>query len=90
MPKALARRATAWPIRPMPMIPSRLPFTRRPFIQVGVQPVKSPAWTTLAPSTIRRETAMIRAMVRSAVSSVSTPGVLVTAMPRSVAAATSM
>ena len=38
MPKALARRATAWPIRPMPMIPSRLPEIRRPIIQVGVQP----------------------------------------------------
>ena len=74
----------------MPMIPSRLPVTRRPSIAVGAQPVNSPAWTRLEPSTTRRSVAIIRVMVRSAVSSVSTPGVLVTAMPAALAAATSI
>ncbi len=77
-------------MRPMPTIPSRLPDSLRPSIQVGVQPWKPPAWVMLAPSTMRREAAMIRPMVRSAVSSVSTPGVLVTMIPRALAAATSM
>jgi hypothetical protein len=39
---------------------------------------------------MRRGTARISAMVMSAVSSVSTPGVLVTVMPRASAVATSM
>ena len=39
MPKARARRATAVPIRPMPMMPSRLPQMRWPSIQVGDQPL---------------------------------------------------
>src|SRR5660397_201420 len=30
MSKPAARRATAWPIRPMPTIPSDLPYTSRP------------------------------------------------------------
>ena len=38
-----ARRATAWPMRPMPMMPSRLPQMRWPSIQVGDQPVPVPA-----------------------------------------------
>ena len=62
---------------------------RRPSIQVGDQP-GSRRDTTAAPSTIRRVEAMIRPMVRSAVSSVRTPGVLVTMMPRWLAVATSM
>ena len=89
--RRLARRATAWPMRPMPMMPSRLPQMRWPSIQVGVQPVQSlsPVSTT-APSASRRGTARISAMVMSAVSSVSTPGVLVTVMPRCSAVATSI
>ena len=77
-------------MRPMPMMPSRLPHRRRPSIQVGDQPWKPPACTTAAPSTMRRVLAMIRLMVRSAVSSVRTPGVLVTMKPRWLAVATSM
>jgi hypothetical protein len=71
-------------MRPMPMMPSRLPQMRWPSIQVGDQPAQPlPARADDArPSTMRRGTAMISAMVMSAVSSVSTPGVLVTVMPR--------
>ena len=47
----------------MPIMPRRLPEILRPIIQVGAQPVKSPAWATLAPSTIRRDTAIIKARV---------------------------
>ncbi len=75
----------------MPMMPSRLPQMRWPSIQVGDQPAHVlSAPITLAPSMMRRETAMISAMVKSAVSSVSTPGVLVTVMPRESAVSTSM
>ena len=79
------------PIRPMPMMPSRLPQMRWPSIQVGDQPAHflSPD-STFAPSASRRGTARISAMVMSAVSSVSTLGVLVTVMPLFTAAATSM
>ncbi len=79
-----ARRATAWPIRPMPMMPSRLPQMRLPSIQVGDQPAQGLSLRSArpAPSARRRGTARISAMVMSAVSSVSTPGVLVTVMPR--------
>ena len=45
----------AWPMRPMPMMPSRLPHSLRPIIQVGVQPVNRPSATTWAPSTTRRD-----------------------------------
>jgi hypothetical protein len=44
----------------------------------------------LAPSISRLATAMISAMVMSAVSSVKTPGVLVTVMPRATAVSTSI
>src|SRR5687767_15673993 len=75
----------------MPMMPSRLPPMRWPSIHVGDQPghLRSPVRTD-APSASRRGTARINAMVMSAVSSVNTPGVLVTVMPRSTALATSM
>ena len=75
----------------MPMMPSRLPQMRWPSIQVGDQPLHglSPQMTA-APSVSRRGTARISAMVMSAVSSVSTPGVLVTVMPRLNAVATSI
>ena len=78
-----ARRATAWPIRPMPMMPRRLPPMRWPSIQVGDQPGQFlPSVRIEAPSISRRGTARISAMVMSAVSSVKTFGVLVTVMPR--------
>ncbi len=77
-------------MRPMPTIPRRLPVMRRPSIQVGAQPDQLPSLMALAPSTTRRATARISAMVMSAVSSVNTPGVLVTVMERRNAEATSM
>ena len=49
---------------------------------VGLQPFQSPLRTRRSPSARRRGTASIRAMAMSAVSSVRTPGVLVTVMPR--------
>ena len=49
---------------------------------VGDQPFQSPARATLSPSAIRRGTASISASATSAVSSVRTPGVLVTVIPR--------
>ena len=75
----------------MPTMPSRLPQMRRPSIQVGDQPAHLPSpCSTLAPSVSRRGTASISAIVMSAVSSVSTFGVLVTVMPFLAAAATSI
>ena len=90
MPKARARLASAWPMRPMPMIPSRLPVIRRPSIQVGVQPAHCPFGMTCEPSTSRRAVERMSAIVMSAVSSVITPGVLVTVMPRLSALVTSI
>src|SRR5580700_7253930 len=81
-PKPRARRASAWPIRPIPTMPMRLPSRRAPSIAVGLQPVHLPARTTRSPSPIRRAVARTNAIDMSAVSSVSTPGVLVTVMPR--------
>ena len=74
----------------MPTMPSFFPVMRRPSIQVGDQPAQSPSVALAAPSTMRRETATIRPMVMSAVSSVRTPGVLVTVIPRRSAEVTSI
>ena len=91
MPKPpVARRATARPMRPIPTMPSVIPVTEAPSICVGPQPCHAPARTRRSPSPMRRATARIRAIVRSAVASVSTPGVLVTTMPASRAASRSM
>ena len=90
MPNARARRASAWPMRPMPTMPRRLPVMRRPSIQVGDQPVHRPSGMTREPSTSRRAVERISAIVMSAVSSVRTPGVLVTVMPRRSALVTSI
>jgi hypothetical protein len=67
-------------------MPSALPFTRRPSIVVGPQPPHVPERTSRSPSDRRRGTARISAIAMSAASSVSTPGVLVTMMPRALAA----
>jgi hypothetical protein len=64
---------------------------RRPSIQVGDQPcqtLSSPI--TLAPSMQAARHSQDEPMVMSAVSSVSTPGVLVTVMPLAVAVSTSI
>ncbi len=63
---------------------------RCPSMLVGPQPCHSPVRIRRSPSASRRDTARISAMVMSAVSSVSTPGVLVTRMPRSRAVARSI
>ena len=60
----------------------RLPSSRPPSIAVGLQPVHLPARTMRSPAPMRRAVASTSAIVMSAVSSVSTPGVLVTVMPR--------
>ena len=85
MPKPSPRRATASPISPGPTIPSVAPWTSWPSQPAGSHVHHSPLRTEPADSTIRRETARIRAKARSAVVSVRTPGVLPTAIPRSVA-----
>src|SRR6266404_540277 len=66
----------------MPMMPRRLPQMRWPSIEVGLHPAHVPLRIRRSPSVRRRGTARMRAMVMSAVSSVSTPGVLVTVMLR--------
>ena len=81
---------SAWPMRPMPTMPRRFPVIRCPSMKVGDQPVQLSSGIMRAPSGRRRATTMMSAMVMSAVSSVSTPGVLVTVMPRESAACTSM
>ena len=63
---------------------------RRPSIQVGDQPPQALSCTARMPSARRRGTASISAIVMSAVSSVRTPGVFVTVMPRATAVSTSM
>jgi hypothetical protein len=63
---------------------------RRPSIQVGDQPAQPPSGMIRAPSARRRAVDRISAIVMSAVSSVSTPGVLVTIMPRRKAEVTSI
>ena len=77
-------------MRPMPTMPRRLPQMRWPSMAVGAQPSHSPVRTSRSPSVRRRAVARMRALLMSAVSSVCTPGVLVTVMPRSRAAATSI
>src|SRR5216683_2037545 len=89
IPKATARRPTAWPTRPAPRRPSVRPRNSRPSNSSGRQPVHVPPLMSSAPSTTRRAQARIRAHVRSAVASVSTSGVCVTFTPRISAATTS-
>ena len=62
--------------------PAACPPTRPPRSAVGAQPAQSPACITASPSGMRRITARISAIVMSAVSSVITPGVFDTRMPR--------
>ena len=81
MPKARARLATAWPMRPMPRMPSRRPVTSWP---MGVSSVVSPqrfSRTMRSPQEAPRAEPRMSSKEMSAVALVSTPGVLVTAMP---------
>jgi hypothetical protein len=90
MSKPRARRAVTWPTRPMPTIPSRLPVTCTPSMKLGLQVFQPPERTRRSPSLARRAAPSSSSMVISAVASASTSGVLVTAMPRALAAARSM
>ena len=90
MPKAGAFAATARPILPRPMMPSCLPRSSVPSMKSIAQPFQAPRLMSRSPSPIRRAAVRISAQVSSAVASVSTSGVLVTATPRAAAALTSM
>ena len=85
-----ARRATARPIRPNPMIPSVAPNTAAPKYCPGSQVSQSPSRTAAIASGSLRAAASRSANVRSAVASVSTSGVLPTGMPRAAVASRSM
>ena len=90
MPKPKwARRATARPMRPKPTRPRVLPVTRVPIMWVGRHPVHARPRTCRSPSPMRRAAARSRTMAMSAVQSVNTSGVLLTAMPRAPAASRS-
>ena len=86
MPKPRARRATAPPIRPSPMMPRVAPWTSWPSSWSGFHPSQRPRRTSASPSTTRRAAASRSANARSAVVSVSTSGVLVTTTSRAAAA----
>ena len=75
MRKARARSATAWPMRPMPRIPSLLPVTCTPISWVGVQPTQLWVRSMVMPSWARRAAPSRQSRVMSAVASVSTSGV---------------
>ncbi len=86
MSKPLARRATARPMRPRPTRPSVAPQISCPKRSLGPHVFQCPRLTKSALSTMRRATAINKVKAKSAVVSVSTPGVLVIMMPRAVAA----
>ncbi len=82
MPNALARAATAWPIRPKPTTARRAPRSSRPSQPRGSHVCQSPSRTARSASGSRRAAASSSAIARSAVASVSTSGVTPTGMPR--------
>ena len=90
MPKPWARRATALPMRPMPTMPRVLPLTLWPSMPVTVRPFQAPLRTRRSASAKRRQAAMTSPKARSAVSSVTAPGVLLISMPRAASAFTSI
>ena len=90
MPKPSPRRAIAWPMRPQPTIPSVIPVVSPPIMCVGYHGTHSPSRTWRSPSLMRRAMPSSSAKAMSAVASVSTPGVLPTAMPRRAASSRSM
>ena len=88
IPNPSARRATAEPIRPIPTMPSVAPLNSSPSRKSGSQ-LQPPPRIARSASGSRRAALSISAHARSAVASVSTPGVLPTGTPRSLAAARS-
>ena len=85
-----ARRATARPMRPSPMMPSVFPHTSVPHSWSRFHFVQAPDRAMRSPSTRRRATAISSVHAKSAVVSSRTPGVFVTATFRSVHAGTSI
>src|ERR687884_484776 len=81
IPNASARRATARPIAPRPTTPSVFPASPRPSRKNMLHDHLWPARTSRSPSPRRRVTIRMRAVARSAVASVSTPGGFVTPPP---------
>ncbi len=79
-PKPLARRAMARPTRPRPKMPSRLPLA----VRLSLAPLSGHllSRTKRSLTAMRRVTASRSPIAVSATSSVSTPGVVVTRMPR--------
>ena len=78
MPKPSApRRAMAWPMRPMPRMPSVAPCTSLPANMSWLHFVQRPARRKCSLSVMRRAVAIISAKPKSAVVSVSTSGALV-------------
>ena len=86
MRKPRAMFASSRPMRPMPRMPRRLPSKVTPRSCVGAQPSHLPARTMRSPSPARRAAISRRVKAVSAVAKESTSGVLVTAMPRALAA----
>ena len=85
MPKALARSATSFPMRPRPTIPSVLPRSSTP-----MNPFHPPVRVPRCPGTIPRATASSSASVRSATESCTAPNAALTTIPRARAAGRSM
>ncbi len=81
IPNAFARFATAFPISPRPIIPIVLPCTSRPKKNNGAHPLNPVVRHSVSPSGILRAAAKRSANVSSAVASVDTFGVFVTAIP---------
>ncbi len=81
IPNAFARFATAFPISPRPIIPIVLPWTSRPEKNNGAHPLSPVVQHNVSPSGILRAAAKRSANVNSAVASVDTFGVFVTAIP---------
>ena len=78
MSNALARRATALPISPKPIMPIVFPDTSLPLKNKGAHPSNPVVRDNWSPSTIRRATA--NPIVKSAVAFVDALGVFVTSI----------
>ena len=90
IPNPTARLATAVPIRPAPTRPRVEPCMSMPLWRSGAQPLNCPPRVNRSDVTIHRAAERMSPQVRSAVASVSTPGVLVTVIPSSRAVSRSM
>ncbi len=86
MPKARARAATSWPMRPRPMTPSVLPRSSAPVSRFLSQ---TPRFIAASAAGTARASASISASACSATLTLLAPGEFMTTMPRAVAAATS-